>query len=485
MTKTIVEQLADFTVDTTYESLPDDVVNESKRILIDSLGCALAGIQEEKSIAGLEFARLIGASSHDATLIGYDERMSPIGAAFANGEAINALDMDAVLPPGHVSPYVLPPILSVGESFGHSGKEVLVNIAMSHEVSNRLGKAMDYLRDIKDGQVHTPKVIGYSATVFPTAASIARLRGLSREGIADALGIAGSISPVNSHRAWVEHTPSTTIKYLHAGVLTQSAFTASYMAEFGHRGDRQILDDAEYGFGRFIGSTRWEKSAIVNRLGENWNFPRESSYKPYPHCRILHALLDALGEIVETNDIKPHEIERIHAWVEGICEKPIWWNRRIERVTDAQFSIAHGLSVGAHRIKPGKEWQDPKVVFSPSVLQLMDKIEHITHPQYVQLLQDNPASRPAYIEVYARGQKFIGERRYPRGSNNVPEPGIALTNEELIAKFRHNADGVIPAANIDAIVDAVMNLERVGDIGALMRLNTPGRAGMPQARAAE
>jgi 2-methylcitrate dehydratase PrpD len=475
MTATVVQQLADFTHRTRFSDLPDAVVKETKRIVLDSLGCALAATDEPKSRAGFDYARLIGGSNDDATVIGAADRLSIFGAAFANGESINALDMDAVLPPGHVTPYVLPPILAVGESLGLSGKDVIASVAISHEIPNRVGKAMDYLRDVKNGKVDTPPVIGYSCSIFGAVAAIGKLRGLSSKVLADAVGIAANISPVNSHRAWVEHTPSTTIKYLHAGVLTQSAFTASYMAEFGHRGDLQILDDAEFGYARFIGSKRWEKSKITERLGDVWYFPKEMSYKPYPHCRILHALLDALTEIVETNDIQPHEIERIHAWVEGMCEKPIWWNRRIEHVQDAQFSIAHGLAMGAHRVKPGKAWQDPKLVFSDSVMQLMDKVDHIVHPRYAELVVENPASRPGYIEVYARGQKFVGERRYPRGTNNVSEPGIELSDAEIIAKFRHNADGVIPAGNIDAIVEKAMALDAIDDVRSLMRLASPAK----------
>jgi len=475
MTATVVQQLADFTYRTRFSDLPDAVVKETKRIVLDSIGCALAATGEPKSRAGFDYARLIGGSNDDATVIGAAERLSIFGAAFANGESINALDMDAVLPPGHVTPYVLPPILAIGESLGLSGKDIIASVAISHEIPNRVGKAMDYLRDVKNGKVDTPPVIGYSCSIFGAVAAIGKLRGLSSKVLADAVGIAANISPVNSHRAWVEHTPSTTIKYLHAGVLTQSAFTASYMAEFGHRGDWQILDDAEFGYARFIGSKRWEKSKITEQLGDVWYFPKEMSYKPYPHCRILHALLDALTEIVETNDIQPHEIERIHAWVEGMCEKPIWWNRRIEHVQDAQFSIAHGLAMGAHRVKPGKAWQDPKLVFSDSVMQLMDKVDHIVHPRYAELVVENPASRPGYIEVYARGQKFVGERRYPRGSNSVSEAGIEFSDAEIIAKFSHNADGVIPAGNIDAIVEKVMALDAIDDVRSLMRFASPAR----------
>ncbi len=473
---TIVEQLADFSHRTRFADLPPQVVHEAKRIVLDSLGCALAAVDEPKTVAGIQYARLIGAGSHEATVIGFPERLSSIGASFANGEAINALDMDAVLPPGHVTPYVVPQILAVAESVGLSGQDILTATAIAHEIPNRIGKAMDYLRDVKDGVVDTPAVIGYSCSIFGAVAAIARLRRLPASTIADALGIAGNISPVNSHRAWVEHTPSTTIKYLHAGALTQSSFIASYMAEFGHRGDLQILNDAEFGYARFIGSKRWEKACIVDRLGEVWGFPREMSYKPYPHCRILHALLDALTEIVETNDIRPNEIDRIEAWVEGICERPIWWNRRIEHVQDAQFSIAHGVAVGAHRVKPGKAWQDPSFVFSDSVMRLMNKVEHKVHPRYVEWLVSDPASRPAYVEVFARGRSFAAERRYPRGSNSVAEPGFALSDAELTAKFLHNADGVIAKSAAERIVELVMDLDSVPDLRTLMRLTAALRA---------
>lgn len=110
MMKTIVQQLADFTAHSSYAQLPAEVVEESKRILLDSIGCALTA---------------------------------------ANG----------------------------------------------------------------------------------------RMMGCSPEITAHALGIAGCTSPVNAHWAWVQHAPSTTLKYLMAGSLTQTAMTAAHMAKMGHRGD--------------------------------------------------------------------------------------------------------------------------------------------------------------------------------------------------------------------------------------------------------
>lgn len=467
MAQTIIEQLAGFSVDTSLAKLPGDVVEEVKLIILDSIGCALASTDQPKGRAGIDYGRLIGGGAGSATIIGTAEKVSVFGAAFANGELINTLDMDAVLPPGHVCPYVLPGALALAEQERATGATLIEAVALAHEMSYRLGKAMDYLRDTKDGKVMPPEIYGYSSTVFGATAAILKVKGADTNRMAHALGIAGSIAPVQSQAAWFQHAPSSTIKYLQAGVLIQAAFNAAYMAELGHRGDMMLLDDRQYGFPRFIGTKRWEPAPITDALGREWRFPAEQAYKPYPHCRILHALLDAMNEILEANDIAPHEIEHIKAFVEGFVEQPVWLNREVTHVHDAQFSIAHGLAVGAHRVKPGKAWMDPDLVFGSSVMSLMDRITHEVHPDYVKLLAGNAASRPAIIEITARGQTFRGERRYPRGSK-APEEGIALSQEELVAKFRHNADGVIAVGQIDRLVDGILDLENCPDVGSLM-----------------
>lgn len=471
---TMVQKFARLAKSTTLTDLPAEAVNESCRILLDSIGVAVAGIYELKGKAGIEYGRLTGGpvGAGDATIMGTGDRVSVFGAAFANGELINTLDMDAVMPPGHVTPYVLPGIMAVGESLARDGRSVIEAIAVGHEISCRIGMGMDYLRDTKDGKVDPPPVFGYAETIFGAAAAIGMLRGHSEEVLANGLGVAGSISPVNSQVAWFQHAPSSTIKYLHAGVLTQSAFTAAYAAELGHRGDIQILDDEEFGYRRFIGTRRWFADRMVENLGEEWRFVQLSTFKPYPHCRILHALIDEMTEMLDTNRIGVEEIEGIKVFVEGMVEQPVWLNREILTPHDAQFSIAHGIAVGAHRVPPGRAWMDPGLIFGDSVMDLMKKVTHEVHPDYVKLLTGNAASRPAKLEIRARGQTFTGERRYPKGSKS-PDPASFMTDEELIAKFLNNVDGILPRANAERIVDLAMNLAKVEDMGEIMRLTAP------------
>ena len=291
--------------------------------------------------------------------------------------------------------------------------------------------------------------------------------------IANGLGIAGCISPINSHMAWVRHTPSTTIKYTVAGVMAQSALTAAALGEFGHRGDIQVLDDADYGFRAMINTKRWEPAAITAELGSKWLFVSENSFKPYPHCRVLHSVFDVLIGLLETHDIQPREIENIKVFGEAFVELPIWLNNRIEHVQDAQFSLKHGIALAAQRVPPGKAWQDPSLVHSPEVMNLMERVTHHAHPDYVRLLKENRASRPARVEVTARGQTFIGESRYPKGSPS-PDPASYMTDDELIAKFLHNAESVLSVQAAQEIVATIMSLESASNIARLMGLLTPG-----------
>jgi 2-methylcitrate dehydratase PrpD len=467
--KTNIETLACFTYETTLDRLPAAVVEETKRLMVDSIGCALGGLSHPKGDIGVKYAKLQGPGGHgeQATVIGSGDRVSATAAAFANGELMNALDFDAILPPGHVSPYVIPCALAAAESHGASGADLVNAVAIAHEMTHRIGKALDYLRDIKDGKPTPPLVFGYSSAVFGAAAAFGKLRRHDLPTLVSDLGIAGAMAPVNTQWSWSVHSPTATVKYGVTGAVTQAAMAAAYLAELGHTGDIQVLDDGDHGFRRQIGSARWQPEHIAADLGSTWLFPSQQSYKPFPHCRILHAPLEVLSDICRKNDIKPAEIESITGWVEGWVMKPLWTNRTITHVTQAQFSMAHGLALGAHGIPPGKRWQSPEVVFDPSVIALMDKVHCEVHPDYAKHLTADATSRPTRVEVKARGQTFVGETRYPKGTLSA-NPDTRMTDHELSDKFVRNAEGVLSPATIDLALKQLWSLETVKDTSVVM-----------------
>lgn len=57
----------------------------------------------------------------------------------------------------------------------------------------------------------------------------------------------------------------------------------------------------------------------------------------------------------------------------------------------------------------------------------------------------------------------------PKGSP-PPDPANLISTEEPIAKFHHNAEGVVSRSAADAIVNASMELDRECDVAMLMAL---------------
>lgn len=470
---TIIEELADFGLAVRFEDLPQSVVDESKRLLLDSLGCAVNGHGTLKGDAGVRYGEWAGGGSAVATVIGGPNRSSVLGAAFANAELINARDFDTILPPGHVTPYVLPGILATAELAGASGKSIIGAIAVAHEISIRFGKAMDGLRDVKDGKPAMPPVFGYSSTIFGAVAGAAMVKGAARDTFSNALSIAGMTSPVNSFLTWCMHTPPTTLKYLSGGVLAQSALTALAMAEFGSTGNPTILDDEEHGYRQYIGTASWRPERILGGLRDEWLFPGELSYKPYPHARGSHGALDAVTSIVTGHDLAPEEITEIRAWGEAFAATyPVWRNREFKHVHDAQYSIPHAIAVCAHRIPVGREWQKEEVVFAPSVLELMNRTTFDAHPGYAEAVSANAARRPTIVEIDARGTTYRAECLYPKGSPSS-DPSSTMTTDELVTKFRTNTDIFLAEDDADAVINDVLQLETLPDIQATLAALSP------------
>ena len=178
----------------------------------------------------------------------------------------------------------------------------------------------------------------------------------------------------------------------------------------------------------------------------------------------MHAPLDLLIDIVTQHDLKPDEIDSITSYGEGWAYVlPCFTNREISRCT-MRSSVSHGLAIAAHRIPPGPRWQDPAVVFDPSVMALMNRVSLETHPTYFQSISADISSRPSRVEARAAG--FAGEKMFP-GTPSA-DPSTYMTTDELVGKFRTFVDGLLPAATVDRVVDSVLNLEQVDDFGTVI-----------------
>ncbi|HET8615406.1 MAG TPA: MmgE/PrpD family protein, partial [Actinomycetales bacterium] len=179
--------LARFVADLTYESIPVDVQQRVKEILLDAVASAVAGRRGDETALIERLARVVGGQGTSTVLAG--PRLSAGGAALLNGYQVTAVTVCDTYRPAlcHVTPEVVPPALAVGEDRRVSGRQLLTAVAAGLEVTTRLGAAINYEAFRQRGW-HSPGVIG----PFGGAAAVGSLLGLDATAQRHAFGLAGS-----------------------------------------------------------------------------------------------------------------------------------------------------------------------------------------------------------------------------------------------------------------------------------------------------
>jgi 2-methylcitrate dehydratase PrpD len=451
----LCQELANFAVETKWEDLPAPVVREAKFILLDSIGCALAAIPTDPAKMAISLARKLGGPS-ESSIIGVGDRVSCSGAAFANGQLINALDYDASTPGGHTPPYVIPPALAMAESTGASGKDLILAIVLGFELTARLAEAMPDNMMMRFSQLQRH---GFSNCSFGAAIGAGKLLKLDQEKMSNALGIVGHLCQVLTLVKFTCSDPRAMTKYGVPGWQNTGGIMAALLAEMGFMGDTNVFDP-EHGFWKFCGYEEgYPNNKITEGIGKTWNFIK-ANYKQYPCCFHTHAPLDCFFSIINQDNLQPQDIESVKVLGHPNFDAPVFRNRKLTSIVDIQFGVPYVFSLAAHRVRIGAEWQDWDTVTDPKILEFAKKVSYQGHPEFGE-------KQSAVVEVVAKGKTFREEKEYAltRGSAGTE---FQLTYEELEAKYRHNASRILTEDKIEGSVRSLLELETLENVSALM-----------------
>ena len=460
--------LAGFAAQTGYDDLPAAVVNETKRILLDIVGCAIGSTALAKGRLSIQFARATGGPP-EASILGASGKVGIGAAAFANGELMHSMDFCALLPPGHVSPFVTAAPLAVAEAKHASGQTLILAVALAHEIASRVGVSLDAMR--AHGATMA-KVWGLGFNAFGAAAGVAKILGLDSVAMNDAFGLAGYYAPVPSHNKSLYTTAGGGLaKYGPAGWTAQAGVTTAVLASMGYEGDRSVLD-GDSGFWAMTASKGCNFEKMVAGLGSDWYLMR-TLYKRYPTCGIFHSPLGAFSALIDEHALNPEEIESIVILNEGQGRMPRF-HTGIANHVDTQNSLEFNIAVAAHRIPPGPRWQCDEVMGHPGVRALMRKVtvEPYTRAEEARQHELNVEGRPyidkrpCLVRVRSRGRDFVKEADYAYWLSHG-NPAYRATDENLAAKFRANASETLGAQKTERAIDTIMNLDKLASVADL------------------
>jgi 2-methylcitrate dehydratase PrpD len=435
--------LAQFAATLQYDDIPARVREYCKDLLLDTLACAVAGHQGEEThqIAALTSGL---AQSNESTIIGGD-RMSLAGATMLNGYLITAVTMcDAHRPTlTHITPEVMPPALAIAERDNLSGRDLIVALAAGCEITTRVGVGIDYPAFRARGW-HGPGVFG----PFGSAAAVGRLRKFDTETMARAFGLAGS-QAAGTFAAW--GTP--TVKF-HQCRGALSGLMAALLAEQKFVATREFITAKDGGLYNSY-SNGGKREAATAELGKHWEL-EQIALRPWPSASSIQGMMTAMFDIVEKHPIDPAKVKSLRI----ALSQPVFdlhgifarYKAKFEALLSAHYvaaAILHDREMTLAQFEPAR-YDDP------TLRRFAERVEVRADPAL--------SGVQASVDVETTdGKTYSARCDHPRGA-----PENKLTRAQIENKFRVYSKGRLSDANIDGVIAAVVGLDQLGSVRALM-----------------
>ena len=444
----VTRALARNIVEKRFEDLPGEIVEVTKRSILDTFGVMLPPTTLERACIALEG---VFREEGESTLIGFGGRASPLSAAFLNGSLCHPMDYDDTVDeaPTHPSGSAIPSALAIAEKLGTSGKDFITAIALANDLNVRLSLTPKG-RVIEDYPWFPITTFG----VFSATASAGKILSLSEDEMINALGIAvervfGLISTLTS--------PDSEIRAIRDGFTNREGLTCALMAKAGIRATREGIEKLFDIFYR----GEWEPGDVLRDLGERY-LGDMVSFKAWPSCRGTHAFIQAALDMAkEINTVDIEEILlRVGKFGALLCT-PEEERKRPRISIGAKFSLPFCIGVALLRKKVVISDFLPENLGDEDVLRIADKVRYELVPEFGSIV-------PAEVEISLKGGRKISRRV----EVVYGHPRNPMRDEDLIAKFKDCAKyskRPLSEKDVEEIIDKILHLEDVKDIRELTK----------------
>jgi 2-methylcitrate dehydratase PrpD len=468
--------LAAYVSDLSLAAVPGHVRQEAKRLVLDTLGCLIAGVDCEIGSIASAMAPWFGMQPQ-ATIAGMQVRGSLLAAIYANARTANALDLDETFPVGaHFGGAAVVVALALAEEFGLSGAEMLLSTIAGYEFAGRVASHIGPVVNVEGGRaVGFPDVWGVAVpVVMAAAAATAKARRYEPSLFQQAIGLAGSNAPLPVGAQWSSAVDLPNCKYCDAGWCAVAGAVAALSAQQGSRGFTDLLD-GNRGIARMYGVTEADPGLLTAGLGQRFML-EDITYKPWPSCRFTHYALTALADLLDRQPVAIESIREVVVETGPLALSRRFTNPEPATFSSQQFSYPHIIAMMLLKVPPGPAWFDPKHGSDPAVRALKAKTRIVQHARasgFAEAFVNNQIrTMPGGITIVTADGVHRAESDYARG--DPWSPSTRFGDAEIEAKFA----ALVPGEAGAELADAVMNLEQESSVSritaALVRASTRG-----------
>ena len=445
----LIRTIAGFVDRLHYQDIPAKPLEISKTAIMDTLGVSLVGGTEESARAIGRVAREERAKQ-ESTVYGQRFKSSALQAALVNGTAAHAHDFDhSFVRGGQPTAPIIPAIFALGDALESSGQQILEAYVAGVEIVARL---IISVASAGGAGWHANNTIG----VFGASAGCAKLLGLKEPEIEMALAIAASMG------SGLTANFGTMTKPLHVGLAARNGVLAARLAQSEFTANPQVME-ARNGFFDSYYQTGKQDLRVFDDLTRRYALEAYGvRFKPYPCGGLTHTAIYTTIRLRQEHKISPESVDHVDVAVPADTAEPLVY-REPKSGLEGKFSmpylIARGLVDGTITLDTFTD----EAVRNESVRQLLQRVDMRVDPG---LQAGADGSRPAAVSILLKnGQTLSAREQFPKGSLQLP-----MTPEELVAKFRGCARGVISEPSANRALRYIGTLETMRSIRPLAAL---------------
>jgi len=445
--------LAEFISQFKYKDIPSEVVEHTKRVVLDFMGVSLSGSRMENSRIITDMVKEWGGVP-ESTVIGFPFKLPAPSAGLLNGAIGHAIQMDDTewITVAHLGTEVIPAALAVAEKSGEvNGKTLITAIVLGFEGAIRIGAAINPSHHLR----------GFSPNgtlgVFGAAIAAGSILNLDPLQMADAIGSAAMQSSGLEEFCY----DGSMSAILNTGHATQAGIISALLAERGFTGSRTILE-GKSGFCRAY-SDDFDFSKITEGFGENFAI-MDVWFKRYPTCAYCNSALDIVLDLKNSNNLSPDEINSIKVKTFSMVENTVN-NPDPDNGTAAMLSMPYTVAMAIHQGKVTQEEFKDDWLSNPQVRNIMRKVDVlIADEELTQMGLE--FDRGAVVQIITNdGVLLEGSAKAAKG-----DPVYPLTDEELKTKYHILASQVLREEVVDEIAAIVWEVEHLNHVDELTTL---------------
>jgi len=412
---------------------------------MDWLGVTLAGSTDPSAEVFIAVAGDMGGAQH-ATVLGCGRRTGLLHAVLTNGYMSHVLDFDDTYNPArttvHGSAPVWPVVAGLAERDRVDGRQAIAAFVAGFETEVRIALAAGPAH--YEAGWHVTGTAGH----FGAAAAAAQLFGLSPESTASALGAAGT------QAAGLKGVYGSMGKALHPGKAAMDGLLASLLAANGFDGSSSILE-AKHGFLSVL-SPDPDPRLATSGLGESWTL-LDDGFKPYACGSLTHPTIEAVLDLRAEHDVAPEDITSIEATVNDYVS---WVTARKNPSTglEGKFSIYHSAAVAAADGAASVAQFTDERVNDPAIAAMRTKVSIVVD-------ESLPKDAATVTMRLSDGRSLTRTISHNKGTPDRP-----MTDDEIEAKFMDLSADRLGDDDARRVVEMCWNLEREGDVGAIVKL---------------